>query len=378
MQDAADAILSDTSQSRVPATNPMKPLQHGRASSFSRALQPVNSRGPRSASFANVLATIDPSEMPEVHRSMSAAMYPELASAATGSDRRGYGKGTAHPLHDLESVAAQRNGRGTQPVSQQWPELHLPVPLGDPSHELYCATRLPLPADPDAFIFTPSLPHGHTPTDNVPRQKRTHAHPRPQRALRPKPAAPQPAAEPGTAPERSVIELAAPVASKKPAGDNSRAAPAPAASQVTRPNPLEAITAQNFTYPQTNPARGLRRPPPPPPQTTVSAFQSQPAVKITLSSRPAGIPSGYLENTFPAPQTSTPSGYRFVAGQGFVCQVCGTAVKRPQRHRFMGRWCEGNKAQMAEDERKAEEDWEEESARRRRIKGPKIVWQAPR
>lgn len=346
MQDAADVIMEDTFHMHAPANDRIVPPQAGRTFSFSQSPRPIESRGPRPASFAGMMQNVDPKELPDVHQSVSAAMSPELPGILSGIGQ-GNGDASAHPQHDLTLGPVHEKSaksRGKQPVSQQWADLHVPVPPGDPSHELCCATRLPIPTDPAAFTFKPSVPHAPVPSEGARDERTTHAHRRSERLLRPRPAAQQPAAEPSSAQRRTAIDLTAQDTSERvtEGPPQTRAAPASTARDLTRPNPLAAITAQNFTYPQTNPSRHLRRSPLPPPPATAP---TQPATRTNPSAPPAGIPSGYLENTFP----STPSGYRFVAGQGFVCQVCGTAVKRPQRHKFVGRWCE---ARMVEEARR--------------------------
>lgn len=348
MQDAADVIMEDTFHMHAPANDPIVSPQAGRTFSFSQSSRPIESRGPRPASFAGMMQNVDPKELPDVHQSVSAAMSPELPGAHTGNTAEVPSGEPGHLQHGLTRGPTQERSaksKGKQPVSQQWAELHVPVPPGDPSHELYCATRLPIPADPAAFSFKPSTPPEPESTERARDEQTTHAHPRPHRPLRPKPAAQQPAAEPASAQRRTVIDLTTPDTSEgvSKGTPQTRAAPAPGARDLTRPNPFAAIIAQNFTYLQTNPSRHLRRSP------TAATAPTHAASRTDPSAPPAGIPSGYLENTFP----STPSGYRFVAGQGFVCQVCGTAVKRPQRHKFVGRWCE---ARMVEEARREDEN----------------------
>ena len=68
MQDAADVIMEDTFHNHAPIGKLIASSQAGRTFSFSQSLQPVNARGPRSASFAGMLQNVDPNELPDASK----------------------------------------------------------------------------------------------------------------------------------------------------------------------------------------------------------------------------------------------------------------------------------------------------------------------
>lgn len=73
------------------------------------------------------------------------------------------------------------------------------------------------------------------------------------------------------------------------------------------------------------------------PQPTSWLPPSQPAQEQNLPPPAAtSAPKGSSSNNTPQP-----SGYRFRPGLGFVCRVCGHAMRQPGLHRFLGRehWC---------------------------------------
>ena len=208
-------------------------------------------------------------------------MNPELPGALTGNTAEASSGEPGHLQHGLTRGPTQERSaksKGKQPVSQQWVELHIPVPPGDPSHELYCATRLPIPADPAAFSFKPLTPPEPVSTERARDEQTTHAHPRPYRPLRPKPAVQQPAVEPAPVQGRTVMDITAQDTSERvtEGPPQTRAAPASTARDLTRPNPLAAIIAQNFTYPQTNTSRHLHRFPPAATAPTHAASRTNP------------------------------------------------------------------------------------------------------
>lgn len=374
-------IIEDTFPMQPEMPHTALPPQGGRTFSFSVPLQPTDSLGPRASSMSHLLQAVDPSEMPEVRQSISAAIHGHPATVITTAAET-VPSDTMPTSSGHQSAAGQHGGtrRGGSVMDEaphlfpQMPDLHVPVPPGDPSHELYCATRLPLPTDPEAFTFTETVDDTGASTGASDVHQKSSGKPAGKRYRNILPAALSTAMPPAPEQARTVIDLTAQKTPEstweEPMSHTATTTVPPAAPRTAdQTNPLATTIAQNFTYPRTNPNRSMPRAPPPP--SAQPTNQPQPS---SSTIPPAGIPLYSLSRAPSTSDPSTPSGYRFVAGHGFVCQVCGTAVRRPQRHVFMGRWCEGNRAQMAEEMRRVEEGWEVEKARRRRVRGLKVVW----